>query len=112
MDVDSMKKAYARLLLETRSTPSAFVETNTLGLDDSMNDHIRWYSEKLEFWCTQIYYIICIVSEKKKITEKNAAVEPPETAPYLILVCLAKSSADSMVASILSTVRKAAKLAV
>lgn len=39
-------------------------------------------------------------------------VEPSRTAPYSILVCLAKSSAESMGESILSTVRKAAKLAV
>lgn len=46
------------------------------------------------------------------ITRKNAAVDPPLSAPYLILVCLAKSSALSIGESILSTVRKAAKLAV
>ena len=39
-------------------------------------------------------------------------VEPSLTAPYSILVCLAKSSAESIGESILSTVRKAAKLAV
>lgn len=39
-------------------------------------------------------------------------VEPSRTAPYSILVCLAKSSAESIGESILSTVRKAAKLAV
>lgn len=39
-------------------------------------------------------------------------VEPSRTAPYSILVCLAKSSAESMGESILSTVRKAARLAV
>ena len=46
------------------------------------------------------------------LTLKKAAVEPPLSAPYLILVCLAKSSALSMGESILSTVRKAARLAV
>ena len=45
-------------------------------------------------------------------TFRNAAVDPDSTQPYLILVCLAKSSADSMGDSILSTVRNAAKLAV
>lgn len=45
-------------------------------------------------------------------TLKNDAVEPPLRAPYLILVCLARSSALSIGESILSTVRKAAKLAV
>ena len=39
-------------------------------------------------------------------------VEPPSTVPYLISVCLARSSADSMGDCILSTVRKAARLAV
>ncbi|TNN59061.1 hypothetical protein EYF80_030695 [Liparis tanakae] len=39
-------------------------------------------------------------------------VDPSLTAPYSILVCFARSSAESMGASIRSTVRKAAKLAV
>ena len=39
-------------------------------------------------------------------------VEPPSTVPYLISVCLARSSADSMGDCILSTVRKAARFAV
>ena len=47
-----------------------------------------------------------------KVTLKNALVDPDSKQPYLILVCLAKSSADSIGDSILSTVRKAAKLAV
>lgn len=66
---------------------------NTDGRELSINDHIRWYIEKFE-------------------SRKKAAVEPPPKAPYLILVCLAKSSALSMGESIRSTVRKAAKLAV
>lgn len=45
-------------------------------------------------------------------TLKKVMVEPSLTAPYSILVCLAKSSAESMGESILSTVRKAARLAV
>ena len=45
-------------------------------------------------------------------TLKNARVDPDSRHPYLILVCLAKSSADSIGDSILSTVRKAARLAV
>ena len=45
-------------------------------------------------------------------TLKKARVEPDSKQPYLILVCLARSSADSIGASILSTVRKAARLAV
>jgi len=46
------------------------------------------------------------------LTLKNAAVLPPLSAPYLIFVCLARSSALSIGESILSTVRKAARLAV
>ena len=37
------------------------------------------------------------------ITLKKALVDPDSVAPYLILVCLAKSSADSIGDSILST---------
>jgi hypothetical protein len=48
----------------------------------------------------------------KQNTPKNALVEQDSRQPYLILVCLAKSSTDSIGDSILSTVRKAAKLAV
>ena len=39
-------------------------------------------------------------------------MDPEPTDPYLILVCLARSSADEMGESMRSTVRKAAKLAV
>lgn len=39
-------------------------------------------------------------------------VDPPSTVPYLISVCFARSSADSIGDCILSTVRKAARLAV
>ena len=45
-------------------------------------------------------------------TRKNDVVDPDPTHPYLILVCLAKSSALEMGESIRLTVRKAAKLAV
>lgn len=45
-------------------------------------------------------------------TLKKVMVAPSSTTPYRILVCLARSSAESMGDSILSTVRKAAKLAV
>lgn len=48
----------------------------------------------------------------EKLTLKKAAVLPPFKAPYLILVCLARSSALSIGESILSTVRKAARFAV
>ena len=45
-------------------------------------------------------------------TLKKAFVEPESTVPYLISVCLARSSADSMGEFMRSTVRKAARLAV
>lgn len=51
-------------------------------------------------------------NSERKITLKKEAVDPPLKAPYLILVCLAKSSALSIGESIRSTVRKAARLAV
>lgn len=46
------------------------------------------------------------------LTLKKVMVAPSFTAPYSIFVCFAKSSAESMGDSILSTVRKAARLAV
>ena len=45
-------------------------------------------------------------------TLKKFIVDPPSKTPYLISVCLAKSSADSIGLSKVSTVKKAAKLAV
>ncbi|CAH1993014.1 unnamed protein product [Acanthoscelides obtectus] len=52
------------------------------------------------------------VRKNYKLTLKKAAVDPPLYAPYLIFVCLARSSALSIGESIRSTVRKAARLAV
>lgn len=46
------------------------------------------------------------------LTLKKSDVVPPSYVPYLIFVCLARSSAESIGVFILSTVRKAAKLAV
>ena len=43
---------------------------------------------------------------------KKPAVDPPATAPYLISFWLARSSAELMGLSSVSTVRKAARLAV
>ena len=48
----------------------------------------------------------------RAFTRKKSSVDPEPTDPYLILVCLARSSADEMGESMRSTVRKAAKLAV
>lgn len=48
----------------------------------------------------------------KLFTSKNERVLPPRKTPYLILLCLARSSALSILASIRSIVKKAAKLAV
>ena len=45
-------------------------------------------------------------------TLKNAPVDPDPTNPYLIFVCLAKSSTEEIGDSTRSMVRKAAKLAV
>ena len=43
---------------------------------------------------------------------RNCTVEPPSSAPYSISVWLARSSAELMGATMRSTVRKAARLAV
>ena len=43
---------------------------------------------------------------------KNVIVDPPQIVPYLINVCLLRSSAFSIGDVIRSTVRKAARLAV
>ena len=45
-------------------------------------------------------------------TRKNSLVDPDSSVPYLISVCLARSSADSIGDCIRSAVRKAARLAV
>ena len=81
-------------IIITLCTPSLLLGVNVLGF--------FWDSMKA-----------CIL-EKVGILEslKKALVEPDSRQPYLILVCLARSSADSMGDSILSTVRKAARLAV
>ena len=81
-------------LIITLCTPSLLLGVNVLG-----------------FFCDSMK--ACIL-EKVGILEslKKALVEPDSRQPYLILVCLARSSADSMGDSILSTVRKAARLAV
>lgn len=60
---------------------------------------------------TRTSYFSIYLTERR-LTLKKVIVDPSLTAPYSILVCLAKSSAESIGESILSTVRKAAKLAV
>lgn len=45
-------------------------------------------------------------------TLKNSLVDPASSVPYAISVCFARSSALSMGDTILSTVKKAARLAV
>jgi hypothetical protein len=55
------------------------------------------------------------VSSKYKrlaLTLKNVLVDPPSRVPYEISVCSARSAAFSIGVIILSTVRKAARLAV
>lgn len=54
----------------------------------------------------EIRHPLCVVTLKKVM------VEPSLTAPYSILVCLARSSAESMGESMRSTVRNAARFAV
>jgi len=49
---------------------------------------------------------------KCRQTRKKVIVEPPAIVPYAMSVCLDRSSADSMGETILSIVRKAARLAV
>ena len=49
---------------------------------------------------------------QKKFTLKKFSVEPPLTGPYLISVCLLRASTFSKGVIILSTVIKAARLAV
>ena len=53
-----------------------------------------------------------VLFKKREITSKNSIVDPPLLMPYSIWVCFARSSAPLIGVSILSTVRKAAKLAV
>ena len=52
------------------------------------------------------------IHARRHVTLKKAPVDPDSTQPYLILVCFAKSSADSIGDAILSTVKNAAKFAV
>lgn len=68
----------------------------------SSTDHIK----------QSIYWSVCWTDNRNCWTLKNCNVLPPNTAPYLILFCLAKSSALLILSSIRSLVRKAAKLAV
>ena len=53
-----------------------------------------------------------VVDAFLKLTLKNSSVEPALTTPYLISVCLAKSSTESIGLTMCSIVKKAARLAV
>ncbi len=55
------------------------------------------------------HFYLC---DPEVLTLKNSFVDPESRVPYAISVCLARSSALSMGETILSTVRKAARLAV
>jgi hypothetical protein len=55
---------------------------------------------------------LCTEHECCVLTLKKVMVEPPSRVPYEISVCCARSAAFSIGVIILSTVRKAAKLAV
>lgn len=70
---------------------------NTTGLRTRMIKTTAMWLVKLFLWL---------------LTLKNSFVEPESRVPYAISVCLARSSALSMGETILSTVRKAARLAV
>ena len=58
------------------------------------------------------FVVKVICNNDMKITRKKFCVEPPIIDPYLISVCLLKSSAFSMGVCIRCTVKNAAKLAV
>lgn len=49
---------------------------------------------------------------QSNFTSKNSRVDPDRTVPYLISVCVARSSADAIGVTRRSMVRKAARLAV
>lgn len=55
---------------------------------------------------------MCVFCVLILLTLKNSFVEPESRVPYAISVCLARSSALSIGETILSTVKKAARLAV
>lgn len=85
----------------------------------SFGESLRWYRSKTyknttglhtrmikttAMWLVKLFLWL--------LTLKNSFVEPESRVPYAISVCLARSSALSMGETILSTVRKAARLAV
>lgn len=79
----------------------------------SFRECLRWYRSKTHrnttatataTWLAKLFLWL--------LTLKNSFVEPESRVPYAISVCLARSSALSMGETILSTVRKAARLAV
>lgn len=84
-----------------------FIKTRLLILYLAQNKR-----ESLLFKCLSSMWVCNFLRMITKHTLKNAAVEPPFNAPYLILVCFARSSALSIGESIRSTVRNAARLAV
>ncbi len=59
-----------------------------------------------------MFFVLPITHDIWFLALKKAPVDPDSTHPYLIFVCLAKSSADSIGDAIRSTVRNAARLAV
>lgn len=71
----------------------------------------------LDYWVScarSTNSVKCCVCESvlALLTLKNSFVEPESRVPYAISVCLARSSALSIGETILSTVKKAARLAV
>jgi len=57
------------------------------------------------------HYEILLLNRERQ-TRKKSLVEPESTVPYWMVVCLARSSAESIGVSIRSMVRNAARLAV
>ena len=94
---------------DVNGSPDA--EKWTYDLGDGCPDLCGWGNNEAQYYTDRPENVI-VDDGLLKITLKKEAVEPPLKAPYLILVCLAKSSALSMGESIRSTVRKAARLAV
>lgn len=118
----SISRAYFPLLVLTLRIPSSYVFTNTCFLE-FMNSHILLYKLICDFckmkieclhsrWLFSILYILLYVRSLDPLTRKKSQVDPWDNVPYCTSVCEARSSGELIGATILSTVRNAAKLAV
>lgn len=124
------EQSTATLLQFSMRPASAFLRSHSLDLNGQEPPFIWWKcSDQFGNWdslsnpwtCIQtilvekpycLMLIILQVIWRPQLTLKKVIVAPSSTTPYSILVCLARSSAESIGDSILSTVRKAARLAV